>query len=95
MDLNRNNDCHGNYNATCIFIQLLKKEKATPTPVDDNNQDSKKEIENNKTIKNENVKEENKKENEENINKVEENKIEIEEKIKIEDIKKRKRRNKK
>ena len=87
MDLNKNNDCHGNYNATCIFIQLLQKEKITPTPVDDKNQDNKKEIEINKTVKDENIKEE-------NISKVEENKNEIEETIKIEEIKKENEENK-
>ena len=54
MDLNKNNDCHGNYNATCIFIQLLKKDKVTPIPDDDKNKEIKKETENNNNGKDEN-----------------------------------------
>ena len=97
MELNKSSDCHGNYNATCIFIQLLQKETIIPEEDKKVNEENKKENEENnikiEEIKKENEenisKEENKKENEENNIKIEENKKENEEKnIKIEETKK-------
>ena len=98
MELNKSSDCHGNYNATCIFIQLLQKETIIPEEDKKVNEENKKENEENnikiEEIKKENEEninkeEENKKENEENNIKIEENKKENEEKnIKIEETKK-------
>jgi hypothetical protein len=97
MELNKSSDCHGNYNATCIFIQLLQKETIIPEEDKKVNEENKKENEENnikiEEIKKENEenisKEENKKESEENNIKIEENKKENEEKnIKIEETKK-------
>ena len=98
MELNKSSDCHGNYNATCIFIQLLQKETIIPKEDKKVNEENKNENEENnikiEEIKKENEEninkeEENKKENEENNIKIEENKKEHEEKnIKIEETKK-------
>ena len=84
MSLNKTNDCHGNYNSTCILVELLPKEKERVIekeicPSDINENKTKGE-----TIgetKGETIKEEEKKKNEENKNeneiKKEENKNEI------------------
>ena len=73
MSLNKSNDCHGNYNATYILIQLFKnkinKPNEIPKPEEMNKNGETKE-------------EENKIENE--IKKEEENKNEVEEEKKIE-----------
>lgn len=55
LSLNKNNDCNGDYNTTCILIQLLKN---TPTPgenikKDDKNENDTKKVEENKEGQNE------------------------------------------
>jgi len=54
LSLNKINNCNGNYNATYILIQLLKKEneKENITPVGDNLQENNKEKENKNEVKN-------------------------------------------
>lgn len=54
MSLNKTNNCNGNYNATCILIQLLKKEneKENITPGGDNLQENNKEKDNKIEVKN-------------------------------------------
>ena len=42
MSMNKTNDCHGNYNSTCILIQLLKNKIKTP----DGNENKETKIEN-------------------------------------------------
>ena len=93
MSLNKSNDCHGNYNATYILIQLFKnkinKPNEIPKPEETNKNGETKEEENKieneikKEEENKNeIKEEKKIENE--IKKEEENKNEIKEEKKIE-----------
>ena len=50
FSLNKNNDCNGDYNTTCILIQLLKDKKSniTPTPDGDTKNEEKNENENSK-----------------------------------------------
>ena len=54
LSLNKINNCNGNYNATYILIQLLKKEneKENITPSGDNLQENNKEKENKNEVKN-------------------------------------------
>ena len=93
MSLNKSNDCHGNYNATYILIQLFKnkinKPNEIPKPEEMNKNGETKEEEN--KIENEIKKEEEKKNEikeekkiENEIKKEEENKNEVEEEKKIE-----------
>ena len=75
MSLNKTNDCHGNYNSTCILIQLLKNKVNVQN---ENKKDNNKVEEENKGTE-KNTGEENKKEEKEdkkNENeKIEENKV--------------------
>ena len=48
MSMNKTNDCHGNYNSTCILIQLLKNQIKTP----DGNENKEIKIENKENEKN-------------------------------------------
>ena len=50
LSLNKNNDCNGDYNTTCILIQLLKDKKSniTPTLDGDTKNEEKNENENSK-----------------------------------------------
>ena len=94
MSLNKSNDCHGNYNATYILIQLFKnkinKPNEIPKPEEMNKNGEKKEEEN--KIENENKKEEEDKNEKKEEKKIEneikkeeeENKNEIKEEKKIE-----------
>ena len=80
MSLNKVNDCHGNYNATCILIQLLQKEKINKNPVGNDKEnnpgnDTKKE-ENLKSNENYNIINEVNNELKENKNEIIENKDE-------------------
>ena len=93
MSLNKSNDCHGNYNATYILIQLFKnkinKPNEIPKPEEMNKNGETKEEENkieNEIKKEEENKNEIKKEKkiENEIKKEEENKNEIKEEKKIE-----------
>ena len=48
MSMNKTNDCHGNYNSTCLLIQLLKNQIKTP----DGNESKEIKIENKENEKN-------------------------------------------
>ena len=86
LSLNKNNDCNGDYNTTCILIQLLKNKKSDLTPTQDGNtkneNDNSKRDETNKEDKNEI------KDNNQNEIKNQSDETKIKEEIKKEDDKK-------
>ena len=76
MSLNKTNDCHGNYNSTCILIELLPKEKERtkekeicPSDIKENKNEI---IENKDKEKNNEIKEEKNEKKEEEVKKIEE-----------------------
>ena len=57
LSLNKNNDCNGDYNTTCILIQLLKDKKSNITPTLDGDTKNEEKIENENSKKDETNKE--------------------------------------
>jgi hypothetical protein len=86
LSLNKNNDCNGDYNTTCILIQLLKNQKSDITPTPDGN--TKNENENSKKDETNREEKNEIKDNNQNEIKNQNDETKIKEEIKKEDDKK-------
>ena len=86
LSLNKNNDCNGDYNTTCILIQLLKNQKSDITPTPDGN--TKNENENSKKDEINSEEKNEIKDNNQNEIKNQNDETKIKEEIKKEDDKK-------